>query len=143
MVTELSYFKKIKEIIEINDGKDFEITMNAMYKDLYSSIDAIKRTDDYNKDIKDKFTNSIIPLKDKDMDKLIEFFQNNPIDLYNIVLDTINHIKTMSINKDIELSTMGIIYYNKLKSECKNNIQTIVDDFNSKYENGYFDKEEK
>lgn len=143
MIIELDYFKKIKEIIEINDSKDFEITMNAMYKDLYSSIDAIKSTDDYNKDIKDKFTNSIIPLKDKDMDKLIEFFQNNPIDLYNIVLDTINHIKTISINKDIELSTMGIIYYNKLKSECKNNIQTIVNDFNLKYENGYFDKEEK
>lgn len=142
MILELDYFRKLKENIKMENSTDFDKIIIIIYNDLHKTIESIKNTDVYKKDVADKFNKSVIPLKDKDMDTLIKFFQENPIDLYNMILDTTTHIKNMCVNKDIDISSMGIILYNKLKSECKNNIELITDDFNSKYENGYFDKEE-
>lgn len=73
---------------------------------------------------------------DTNTDKVLDFFQENPVILYHCILDDYRKMKICILKNDKSFNSKILI--NNLIRKYKDKITKIHDDFEVKYENGYF-----
>lgn len=69
-------------------------------------------------------------------DKVLEFFQENPVILYDWILNDYRKMKIYILKNDKSFNSKIII--NNLIRKYRDKIIKINNDFQTKYENGYF-----
>lgn len=136
MRLELDYFTQLGNIDE--KGR-FDDALENLYINLDSVVESMKNSEEYKKYIEDKYTkeNSIVT-SNIDMDKVIGYFKENPVDLYYKVLYTVKDMFFDDYNKRFKNGVSSNFKYLKFRSRCNYKIERITTDFNRKYKNGYF-----
>lgn len=135
---ELDYFTQLGNVDE--KGR-FDEALENLYTNLDSTIESMRNSEEYIIYIEDKYTqeNSIVD-SNIDMDKVIRYFKEKPVDLYYKILHTVENMFFDEYNKQYQAGISTRFKYMKFRSKCTSTIEIIKMDFDRKYKDGYFNK---